>query len=287
MTYTGAEVFNNYGAKPNDELLLGYGFVLEDNPEDFVSLKMGTSGEDTRPADILLAVGIPLTKPHYVKKRVTELPAVIQAQLRVLVANEEDLAALGERTSGLSAAGPSVDQSNPAAGRPADDQSESQDAPWRKYLSFVNWENEFDMLEALGGMLEAKTEGMKDALQRVAEAAKVADSERPGKRVRKDGQHTTTTVRPHIRKMIEIYLKGESGACRESVSSVLLHLPKVLISLRVLRVTPGQVGIFENILDLLESRLESATAQARDEGYELREEEEDEDDDDQEKEEDE
>ena len=212
VAHTGAEVFNNYGAKPNDELLLGYGFVLEDNPEDFVSLKMGTSGEDARPADILRAVEIPLTKPHYVKRRITELPSVIQAQLRVLVASEEDLAMLSEQTSSMAPAAPSVDQSNPAAGRPADDQSESLDAPWREHLSFVNWENEFDMLEALGGMLEAKTEGMKDALRRAAEAAKQTEPERPSKRVRQDGQSQSAAVRPHIRKMIEIYLKGERVA---------------------------------------------------------------------------
>ncbi|KAI9447711.1 hypothetical protein H4582DRAFT_1895801 [Lactarius indigo] len=31
----GAEIFNNYGAKPNSELLLGYGFTIPDNPDDY------------------------------------------------------------------------------------------------------------------------------------------------------------------------------------------------------------------------------------------------------------
>ncbi|VDC06653.1 unnamed protein product [Peniophora sp. CBMAI 1063] len=37
----GVEVFNNYGPKPNAELLLGYGFTLPHNPDDTLVLKLG------------------------------------------------------------------------------------------------------------------------------------------------------------------------------------------------------------------------------------------------------
>lgn len=37
------EVFNNYGPKPNDELILGYGFSLPDNPDDTIMLQVGGS----------------------------------------------------------------------------------------------------------------------------------------------------------------------------------------------------------------------------------------------------
>ena len=37
----GSEILNNYGAKPNSELLLGYGFTLPDNPDDTIMLKIG------------------------------------------------------------------------------------------------------------------------------------------------------------------------------------------------------------------------------------------------------
>jgi len=40
----GAEIFNNYGAKPNSELLLGYGFTLPANPDDTIVLKIGGLG---------------------------------------------------------------------------------------------------------------------------------------------------------------------------------------------------------------------------------------------------
>ena len=44
-TPAGAEIFNNYGAKPNAELILGYGFTLEDNPDDTIVLKLGGGGD--------------------------------------------------------------------------------------------------------------------------------------------------------------------------------------------------------------------------------------------------
>ncbi|KXN92314.1 Ribosomal N-lysine methyltransferase set10 [Leucoagaricus sp. SymC.cos] len=40
-TTSGNELFNNYGPKPNAELVLGYGFSLPDNPDDTILLKMG------------------------------------------------------------------------------------------------------------------------------------------------------------------------------------------------------------------------------------------------------
>lgn len=36
----GKEVFNNYGAKGNEELLMGYGFVIPENPNDSVALRL-------------------------------------------------------------------------------------------------------------------------------------------------------------------------------------------------------------------------------------------------------
>jgi len=41
QTRLGEELSNNYGAKPNAELILGYGFTLEDNPDDTIVLSIG------------------------------------------------------------------------------------------------------------------------------------------------------------------------------------------------------------------------------------------------------
>jgi hypothetical protein len=40
-TAQGEEILNNYGAKPNSELILGYGFSLKNNPDDTIILKVG------------------------------------------------------------------------------------------------------------------------------------------------------------------------------------------------------------------------------------------------------
>lgn len=40
-TRPGEELLNNYGAKPNSELILGYGFSLESNPDDTIVLGIG------------------------------------------------------------------------------------------------------------------------------------------------------------------------------------------------------------------------------------------------------
>lgn len=44
-TAAGDEVFNNYGPKGNDELLLGYGFCIPGNPHSSVSLTLKTPPE--------------------------------------------------------------------------------------------------------------------------------------------------------------------------------------------------------------------------------------------------
>ncbi|KAI9068836.1 SET domain-containing protein [Trametes sanguinea] len=40
-TPRGAQLLNNYGPKPNSELILGYGFSLPNNPDDTIVLKIG------------------------------------------------------------------------------------------------------------------------------------------------------------------------------------------------------------------------------------------------------
>jgi hypothetical protein len=40
-TGPGEEIFNNYGPKPNSELILAYGFTLSNNPDDTIILKIG------------------------------------------------------------------------------------------------------------------------------------------------------------------------------------------------------------------------------------------------------
>ena len=43
-----AEIFNNYGSKSNDELLMAHGFALENNEHDRFALKMTVASGDGR-----------------------------------------------------------------------------------------------------------------------------------------------------------------------------------------------------------------------------------------------
>ncbi|KAJ7639117.1 SET domain protein [Roridomyces roridus] len=74
----GEEAFNNYGAKPNSELILGYGFSLPDNPDDTIVLKLGgvegkkwEVGRDAREAEqvwdgvLAMMLGSPDAEPTY------------------------------------------------------------------------------------------------------------------------------------------------------------------------------------------------------------------------------
>jgi hypothetical protein len=45
LSLPGEELLNNYGAKPNSELILGYGFSLENNPDDTIVLSIGGGPE--------------------------------------------------------------------------------------------------------------------------------------------------------------------------------------------------------------------------------------------------
>ena len=45
-TPKGGELFNNYGPKPNSELILGYGFSIPRNPDDTIILKIGGKSGD-------------------------------------------------------------------------------------------------------------------------------------------------------------------------------------------------------------------------------------------------
>lgn len=51
-TTKGDELFNNYGPKPNSELILGYGFSIPHNPDDTIVLKIGGSFGDGKKWEI-------------------------------------------------------------------------------------------------------------------------------------------------------------------------------------------------------------------------------------------
>lgn len=56
----GDEVFSNYGYKSNEELLLGYGFILEPNIADFFSVSLGLDARSAA-GDALVPIFEPCT----------------------------------------------------------------------------------------------------------------------------------------------------------------------------------------------------------------------------------
>lgn len=127
------QVFNNYGPKPNEELLLGYGFVLPSNPDDVVALRLG--GLNTNLAEskrrILEKKGLDPGK-RWVIKRDGEIDRGMMEVLRVIMG--DDHAHEHDHDSD-------------------DDEGEGEDehGHWEEEM-----ELELDVLGALGQMLEDK-----------------------------------------------------------------------------------------------------------------------------------
>ena len=56
----GAPVYSNYGFKSNEELILGYGFMLEDNPADFFHVSLGLHAQTEHGEPYLLYEALPV-----------------------------------------------------------------------------------------------------------------------------------------------------------------------------------------------------------------------------------
>ena len=83
----GSEVFNNYGAKSNEEFLLGYGFCIDDNPYDEYTVQLGGVDGDT--AYMLDQLQLPWRdKGYYLTADST--PQQLLAVLRVAVMTEAE-----------------------------------------------------------------------------------------------------------------------------------------------------------------------------------------------------
>ncbi|KAJ1732312.1 hypothetical protein LPJ61_002106 [Coemansia biformis] len=86
----GAEVMNNYGAKSNEELLLGYGFCAPSNPLNYYHIRLNYSQDPLAVAkqEILELTGA-ADLDHYI--RISGLPRNLMPMLRVMVMTEVDV----------------------------------------------------------------------------------------------------------------------------------------------------------------------------------------------------
>ncbi|KAL1410964.1 hypothetical protein Q8F55_001907 [Vanrija albida] len=84
----GAEIFNNYGAKSNESLLLGYGFVIDGNPDDTVVLRLGTGALPADAKARLDAKGLDAGE-RFAVGRDGELPKQLLEVVRAMLGEDE------------------------------------------------------------------------------------------------------------------------------------------------------------------------------------------------------
>ncbi|ORX48203.1 SET domain-containing protein [Hesseltinella vesiculosa] len=91
----GNEVFNNYGAKSNEELLLGYGFCLADNEYDYITIKPNISTDPNGPLKLQILKNCNVTSGnldplvHYIHHN--HIPEAFWKTMRVLIMNTFEL----------------------------------------------------------------------------------------------------------------------------------------------------------------------------------------------------
>ncbi|GAA5873147.1 hypothetical protein JCM16303_006955 [Sporobolomyces ruberrimus] len=131
-----SQVFNTYGAKSNEELLLGYGFVLSpQNPADCLALKLSLPPNCSEALFNLLHL-LKLEGMRHLISRKGELPDELKAQMRLLLSPPEEIEQLFSTVKEKVERGAEID--------------------WREYVEFLGWETELDMLDSLEGMLGSK-----------------------------------------------------------------------------------------------------------------------------------
>ncbi|RIA84403.1 hypothetical protein C1645_742343 [Glomus cerebriforme] len=82
----GKEIYNNYGPKSNKELLLGYGFCIKDNPDDWITIKLNFDQDPDREEKLEILKNLELSElTHYIKK--DYIPNKLLSQCRILVLN--------------------------------------------------------------------------------------------------------------------------------------------------------------------------------------------------------
>ncbi|GEM06633.1 lysine methyltransferase [Rhodotorula toruloides] len=157
----GAQVYNTYGAKANEELLLGYGFVLPSNRADFLTLRLSMP-PDASPTLFSLWERLRLSDTRHYVPRSGVLPDELLAQMRLLLAQPVEIEEIEERV-------------------------QSGAEGWSEVLGFVGWENELDVLDMLGTMLDSKAEAL------TAGPVDVTGEE----------------IRPEVMEMVDIYRQGQ------------------------------------------------------------------------------
>jgi hypothetical protein len=165
-------VFNNYGARGNETLLLGYGFVVDANPDDTLVLQLGGMSPEIVAA--LEKQGLEAGKRFEVR-RDGVLPQELVRTVRVMMADS------GCACCGGHEEGHDHDDHDGHDHGHDDEDDEDEHAAHEKEVAEL--ELELDVLGMLGGMLEDKLTRLEDVPE--AEA------------------------RPEVERMASVYRQGE------------------------------------------------------------------------------
>lgn len=139
----GEEVFNNYGPKGNEELLLAYGFVIPSNPSSTCSVKLGFKGqlpEDAR--GILETKGLKVDETYQVRAD-ESIPERLVQVVRVCVGGQGEDEPLTDLEQALEAI-----------------QRGDEDVERRTMV-------EMDTMDVLETLFEAKLRGASEVVERI------------------------------------------------------------------------------------------------------------------------
>lgn len=177
---SGVQVYNNYGPKPNEELLLGYGFVLNPNPDDVLPLRLGGIGSNVsaNKKARLTSKGLDAGK-RWIIKRDGEIPRDLMEVLRIVMGDEH----------------------HHEHDHADDEEEEEEHGHWEQEM-----ELELDVLGALGQMLDdklAKLESVNPEVEAREDVRTMCEVYRQG-----ESQHVDNTDQADRIGQVEILTKA-------------------------------------------------------------------------------
>ncbi|KAG0375429.1 hypothetical protein BGX24_009138 [Mortierella sp. AD032] len=163
----GNQIFNNYGPKSNEELLTGYGFCIENNEDDFVTLKTNFSRDpdQERKSEILKYLGITGDSVQYLKR--SAIPDLLLATMRVMAMNPTEVTRYHAMIEDCDQDG-QEGEDDVAREQRLRDTNLAIGATLSSELQFVGLRNEFAMLDLMDMLLRTKLQGVVEWDQRLS-----------------------------------------------------------------------------------------------------------------------
>ncbi|KAG9321727.1 hypothetical protein KVV02_005073 [Mortierella alpina] len=157
----GDQLFNNYGPKSNEELLTGYGFCIEDNKDDMVTLKTNFSRDpdQERKSAILKQLGITDETIHYLQ--MDSVPELLLVAMRVMAMNPAETGYYFDLMEQQEQDG-TENEEETLKGREQrlQDRNRRTALVLTKELQFIGLRNEFAMLDLIDMLLSTKARGI-------------------------------------------------------------------------------------------------------------------------------